>query len=207
MDTPTSPTPLATVAEMWLFPVKSLAGQQVGAAAVERGGLAGDRTWAVRDAVTGAGLTARDAPDLRSVAARLDAPDAAVVLELPGGRDPVTGAQADAALSGVLGRAVRVVPAEASGHDVAAVHLVSRRAVAEVAEGAGCGACDVEDPRANLVLDLPPEADLETAWVGREVHLGEVVLRVTRTPKRCLGVYAEVVTPGTVEVGTTARLV
>jgi hypothetical protein len=65
---------------------------------------------------------------------------------------------------------------------------------------AGCGA---EDPRANLLLDLPgatPDDD-ERTWVGRQLRLGSAVLEVTRLPRHCLGVYAEVVRPGTVAVG------
>jgi len=92
---------------------------------------------------------------------------------------------------------------------VAAVHLVSRQAVAAAAEreAAAAGeACDIEDPRANVVVDLAADQELETSWVGREVVLGEAVLRVSQTPKHCLGVYAEVVRPGRVAVDDEVRL-
>jgi hypothetical protein len=64
--------------------------------------------------------------------------------------------------------------------------------------------CSADDPRANLVLDLG--ADDERAWVGREVHVGSAVLQVTRTPKHCLGVYADVLRPGEVRVGDPVLL-
>ena len=70
----------------------------------------------------------------------------------------------------------------------------------------GDPACSIEEPRANIELDLSA-GELETAWVGRELHLGDAVLRVSQQPRHCLGVYADVVQPGTVEVGDEVRLV
>nr|MQA36455.1 sulfurase [Modestobacter roseus]MQA36457.1 sulfurase [Modestobacter roseus] len=61
-----------------------------------------------------------------------------------------------------------------------------------------------DDPRANLLLHLP--AGDERSWVGRRVRVGEAVLDVVRTPKHCLGVYAEVVTPGRVAAGDPVEL-
>ncbi|HJX43043.1 MAG TPA: sulfurase, partial [Geodermatophilus sp.] len=85
----------------------------------------------------------------------------------------------------------------------AAVHLVSRQALDRAAAGVVPAGCGAEDPRANLLLDLPgatPDDD-ERTWVGRQLRLGSAVLEVTRLPRHCLGVYAEVVRPGTVAVG------
>ena len=62
------------------------------------------------------------------------------------------------------------------------------------------GAVCRSDPRANLVLQLTGDAD-ERTWVGRRLQVGEAVLEVVRTPKHCLGVYAEVRTPGRVAEG------
>ena len=70
----------------------------------------------------------------------------------------------------------------------APVHLVSLQAV---------GAA--EPPRANLILDLA-DGD-ERTWVGQDILVGEVRLSVVRSPSNCLGVYAEVVTPGRVNLG------
>ena len=65
--------------------------------------------------------------------------------------------------------------------------------------------CSADDPRANLLLDLHDGGD-ERGWVGRTVRIGEVELAVTRTPKHCLGVYAEVRTPGRVRTGDPVEL-
>ncbi|MEO7753528.1 MAG: hypothetical protein ABIS35_08955 [Terracoccus sp.] len=53
-------------------------------------------------------------------------------------------------------------------------------------------------PKANVVLDMEPGA--LGALVGRLVRLGDCVLSVTRSPSQCAGVYADVVTTGTVTV-------
>jgi MOSC domain-containing protein YiiM len=107
-------------------------------------------------------------------------------------------------LTAVLGRPVRLLPTPDARPDVAPVHLVSRQAVERAAAGDVPEGCSAEDPRANLLLSLDGD---ERTWVGRELRVGEAVLRVTRTPKHCLGVYADVVTPGAVRTGDPVQLV
>jgi uncharacterized protein YcbX len=190
-----------------------LDGERLAEVQVLASGLQFDRGWAVVDA-QGEVVTGRRAPALREVGATVPAsPDEGPALVLPGGdASPVRGSGADDALSRVVGEPVRVQAAEGAGigfNEVAAVHLVSRQSVTAAAEreSAAAGeACDVEDPRANVVVDLVAGQELETSWVGREVLLGEAVLRVSKTPKHCLGVYAEVVRPGRVAVDDEVRL-
>jgi uncharacterized protein YcbX len=213
--TPSAPdAPLAgRVVGLRTFPVKSLDGEQLAEVQVLASGLQYDRGWAVVDAEGGV-VTGKRAPALREVGATVTAaPADGPALLLPGaGPLPVRGASADDALSRVVGRPVRVQAAAGAGigfNEVAAVHLVSRQAVEAAAaqEAAAAGAaCDIEDPRANVVVDLAADQELETSWVGREVVLGEAVLRVSQTPKHCLGVYAEVVRAGRVAVDDEVRV-
>jgi len=184
---------VGAVGALAVYPVKSLAGRSVSAAEVRDGGLVGDRAWTVVDAGSGDRLRAKDAPELAGVVATGD-PDA----------DTVT-------LTEVLGRPVRLAPAGAPQVDAAAVHLVSRAAIGRAAAGEVPEGCSAEDPRANVVLDLdldaaPGQAGDERGWVGRRVRIGEVELAVTRTPTHCLGVYAEVRTPGRIRVGDRVEL-
>ncbi|MGZ4613636.1 MAG: MOSC N-terminal beta barrel domain-containing protein [Kineosporiaceae bacterium] len=178
---------VGTVAQVSVYLVKSLAGRTLEQAEVALHGLAGDRAYVVVDAESGRRLRAKDVPALAEIV-------------------PTGDCEADAVtVAGVLGRPVRLERAEEPQVDVAAVHLVSRRALQRAAEGDTPEGCSAEDPRANVVLDLAGDAD-ERTWVGRTVRLGEVLLRVTRTPKHCLGVYAEVDRPGAVRVGDEVHL-
>jgi hypothetical protein len=164
------------VTQVWLYPVKSLAGTSVESAEVRAEGLAGDRARTVVDE-TGRPVRSKDAPVLA-------------------GLSPV---DADAAtVSAALGRPVRL-EALPSSPGVAPVHLVSRQAIERAELGDVPEGCSADDPRANLLLDLE-DVD-ERGWVGRTVRIGEAVLEITRTPKHCLGVYAEVRHAGRVTVG------
>jgi uncharacterized protein len=182
---------VGAVGALAVYPVKSLAGRSVDAAEVRDAGLAGDRAWTVVDAGTGERVTAKSTPELAGVVATGDP-----------GADTTT-------LTEVLGRPVRLARADAPQVDAAAVHLVSRAALRRAAAGEVPEGCSAEDPRANVVLDLDLDAGTggaERGWVGRRVRIGEVELAVTRTPKHCLGVYAEVRTPGRVRVGDRVEL-
>jgi hypothetical protein len=199
-------TSVGAVAGLRAFPVKSMDAAPLQRSAVLSSGLAHDRGWAVVGA-DGVVLTARTAPRLREVIASVPVGDGAPGLRLPGADE-----EADAAaLSELVGAPVSVRAAQGPGpgfNEVAPVHVVSRQAIEAAShaptDGADC-ACSVEEPRANLVLDLVG-TELETAWVGRELQAGDVVLRVTAQPKHCLGVYAEVLTAGDVAVGDVVRL-
>jgi uncharacterized protein YcbX len=178
---------VGTVDQIAVYPVKSLAGRTVREAEVEAAGLRGDRTYTVVDAGTGERVTGRTTPAMSEVVATGDAE-----------ADTIT-------LTEVLGRAVRLARAGAPQVDAAAVHLVSRQAIDRAAGGDVPEGCSADDPRANLLLSLTGEAD-ERAWVGRRLKVGEAVLDVVRTPKHCLGVYAEVRGPGRVAAGDTVVL-
>ena len=181
-------TAVGQVASISVYPVKSLGGRTVPSVAVRPGGLAGDRAYRVLDATTGEPVTVKTTPELRGVVATGDAE-----------ADTIT-------LTEVLGRPVRLARSEDGPQvDAAAVHLVSAAAVERAAAGEVPEGCSAEDPRANLLLHLAEGQD-ERTWVGRRVQVGEVVLDVVRTPKHCLGVYADVAVPGRVAAGDTVRL-
>jgi MOSC domain-containing protein YiiM len=85
------------------------------------------------------------------------------------------------------------------------VHLVSQQALDRAAGGDVPDGCSAEDPRANVLLDLADDGD-ERTWVGRTLRIGDAELVVTRTPKHCLGIYAEVRRPGEIAVGDDVLL-
>jgi uncharacterized protein YcbX len=178
---------VGTVGQIAVHPVKSLAGRTQDAVQISAAGLAGDRVWAVEDATTGERLTARREPALAGIVATGDTE-----------ADTIT-------LAEVLGRPVRLRSAGAPQVDAAPVHLVSREALRRARAGDVPEGCSADDPRANLLLHLRGGAD-ERSWVGRTLRIGQAELAVTRTPKHCLGVYAEVRTPGRVRVGDAVEL-
>ena len=167
--------------QVWVYPVKSLAGTPVTTLEIDPTGPRGDRALVVLAADSGEPVRAKHAPVLATLT--------------PTG-DP---AADERAIGAALGRPVRLAPAAGSA-DVAAVHLVSRQAIDRAAAGEIPDGCSSDDPRANLLLSLP-DGDDERTWVGRLLAVGDVVLEVTRTPKHCLGVYAEVRQGGVVRVG------
>ncbi|NEK84383.1 sulfurase [Blastococcus saxobsidens] len=175
------------VAGIWIYPVKSLGGTPLDRVQLGPAGPEGDRAWTVVDAGSGEVLRGKHAPGLAGLT--------------PTG-DPVSD---ERTVTGALGRPVRIEPAPGgSAADAAAVHLVSRQAIDRAELGDVPEGCSADDPRANVLLDLPD--DDERTWVGRTVRIGDAELHVTRTPKHCLGVYAEVRRPGGIAVGDAVLL-
>jgi len=209
---------VGTVQLLRRFPLRSAGGEEPAATTLDAAGLAGDRGWAVVDAAGGV-LTARQLPWLGGVRAELvpGGPGGQPGLRARVGGQEVSGPALDAELSALVGRPVAVLRADAAGAEAgapgpsgphregAAVHLVS------------AGAADAPDAprgfdpgeRANVVLALDAAvapAGSERAWVGRRLRLGGAELVLTRTPGRCLGVYADVLVPGVVRVGDDVLL-
>jgi uncharacterized protein YcbX len=182
--------PLGWVEAVQAFPVKSLQAGPLATIELDAAGVVGDRRYAV---VTDEGvLTADAAPRLRE----------AIAVPGPGGEPFLTLPAGVAGLSALVGKPARLAPVAAGSTLDAPVHLVSRQALDAAARGehdaAGC-ACSLEEPRANLVLDLPGLR--EEQLVGRRLAVGSALLRVVRRPNHCLGVYAEVERPGRISSG------
>ena len=79
----------------------------------------------------------------------------------------------------------------------AAVHLVSLQSLARSDDGAAAGQ---PGPR-----PAGPAGGRRAGWVGRELQVGSAALRVDPRAEHCLGVYAEVVTPGRVNLGDAVQ--
>jgi uncharacterized protein len=184
---------MLAVREIWRYPVKSMGGEQLAAAALGPLGVSGDRSWGVRDQATGMILTGRREPRLLMATARLVS--GAPVITTDAGDDVTT----STALSVWLDRPVELVQAgdtpgtfenpmdvdreadwiswqsqPGSFHDGrSTVSLVSAGSLADH---------EPERFRMNLILDGDGEDDL----VGGEVTIGAARLRVRKAIDRCV---------------------
>jgi hypothetical protein len=232
-------TEVGRVLEIWRYPVKSMAGESLLAVEVGWHGLAGDRRWAfVQPDQERSGfpwLTIRDRPDMWHYRPSLTEPGrpeaSATTVVTPDGRElDVT----DIDLAHGLGRGVRVMKQSRGSFDVAPLSLVTTRTVSSLEDLAGM-ALDRRRFRANLVVDAGRGAGFpEDGWVGRELEIGTLRMRVDQRDVRCLvvnvdpdstdrdrevlraiavhrdnraGVYGATTRPGTVRVGDHVRLV
>jgi uncharacterized protein len=182
------------VAELWRYPVKSMAGERCQELAFDGRGADGDRCFAVygADGKIGSGKTTRRFRRMEGLlhfAASLDGRTA--VLAGPGGARLRAGDEAtDAALSAALGEPVTVRREDHVSHfDAAPVHLLSTASLQWLAAGLGdASAPDVRRFRPNIVVDAPAAAGRpEEQWRGRSLLVGERVrIDIMERAERCV---------------------
>ncbi|MGN6251006.1 MAG: MOSC domain-containing protein [Marmoricola sp.] len=177
------------VVELTRYPVKSLGPEPLTEVALDTRGLVGDRGWAVytEDGGIGSGKTTRR---FRRVPGLLDVPvrstaDGPPEVDLDGWCS-VDDPSAAARLSERVGQPVTMrAEGDVPHHDDCPVHLVTTAALRQVQDLYG----DHVGPgrfRANLVVDVPGTGFAEDDWVGRELHVGEVVLSIGPGMPRCV---------------------
>lgn len=219
-----------TVASLWRYPVKSMAGEALDHVELDSRGLVGDRWYAVTDD-DGHLASGKDTRRFRrrdavfQYAARTT-PEGVLVMGAEG--EWLVGDRAlDAMLTTRMGAPVRVLPeANISHQDQGQVSLVGTATLAWCAERWGIDA-DPRRLRVNLLVETT-EPFVEETWVGRRLDLGDARLTVAeRIPRcrmidveqvgvatrgrwlkplggereTCIAVYAEVTRPGVVRVG------
>lgn len=208
------------VARLWRYPVKTLAGEEIAEAMLTLGGIPGDRIVHVRgpEGVR----TSRRHFQLLGLRGTLDADGTPLVNGYPWRSDDAralvqTAAGADAELAANDGL---------DRFDVLPLLVATDGAVAEFGR-------DVRRLRPNILIS-GVEGQAERGWEGRELHIGEVVIRLDSLRARCpmttvdpdtitrdpevlkdigrrfggrLALNAEVVRPGLIRVGDPVRLV
>jgi len=192
-------TASGTVAQLWRWPVKSMAGERVQALRVDRRGAGGDRTHAVLHEHKGEikPLTAREAPRLLAWHAAYpfnldagldpDSPPHALVTEPGGARtwrwgDP----RLRSALERDLGRTVRLERDLGGIPDVPGTVLVTVAASLDALSGELGREVDVRRFRTNLHLELDAEPWAELGWQGRTLRIeGGVLLKFLHPCERC----------------------
>lgn len=227
------------VSSLWRYPVSSMGGERLERAPVGASGIAGDRIWGLVDAATG----------------RIASPGREKhFIEVPRGHARFTGegvevsadgdvwaapdnAAAIDALSDIFGFRPLLKPFDSvdSGgfrprYEHAPLHIVTTAAMRSLEREHPDSVIDARRFRPSLVVDWPDGSDPmpEQGWLGREIRIGDVVLRGSRPCGRCgfitleqqglpldvellrtvvkryernFGIYCEVVTPGEVRPG------
>ena len=184
------------VLQLFVYPVKSLQGVAVTTSAVGERGLAGDRSYALRDTVTGVVLTGRRDPSVLFASAELDA-QGTVSVRTPDG----TVTSDDAALTSWIGRPVELIgsidaastyeinedfedddsPVHTWQGPVGSFHDSTRTQISIVGAG-DLRDWDVRRFRPNVVVD----ADTVDHLVGRRIRLGSAELDIVKPIDRCV---------------------
>ena len=160
------------VAELWRYPVKSMAGERLERALVTPSGVAGDRVVHVADA-RGRVVTARTHPRLLAHQGALD-PDGEPLID---GR-PWTSAEAASAVRAAAGDDARLVRWDGPERfDVLPLLVATDGAVAEFGR-------DIRRLRPNILIGGVPGME-ERGWPGGELHIGDVVIRLDSLRPRC----------------------
>ena len=217
---------MASVVEIWRYPVKSMAGERLDDCMITDVGLEGDRRWAMIDRTPprdGKWFNIKQHAPLMTYRSRLV--DGRVQVLDPGGAD----IGLEAAFRRVLDESQRSVtlrelPGE--NFDDSQVLIVNLASLRAFALEAGM-AVDHRRFRANLYVDgLEPDEELR--WLGKRIRAGEAELEVTSRCERCkvitmdpdttetapellrilverhderMGMYCRVVHPGRIAVG------
>ena len=242
-------TLLATVRELWRYPVKSMLGERGDRFWLDRRGIVGDRLYAVRDEAGkfGSGKTTRRfrrMDGLFRFRAVYDGDTPLVTFP-----DGVTLRGDDPAIHEALSAHLRAPvtlsrEADISHFDDGALHLLTTASLRTLgALGASWLASsgdraeatlDARRFRPNILIEAESDGFPEEDWQGHDIAIGSSVrLRVTRRAQRCvmvsmsqddlpadprvlravarvnatcLGVFADVVTPGPIHVGDRITL-
>lgn len=188
--------PVATVVDVWRYPVKSMAAEPLDSVEVSWHGLLGDRRWAfVRPGSERNGFpwhTIRENPAMSLFRPRLVEPGrpdhSSVEVLTPDGR--ILGIT-DPALADALGPGVRVLRLHTGAFDSMPVSVITTATVAAVCDRADV----VSEPlrfRPNVLVDTgSTEPFTEDAWVGATLQIGDATLRVDRHDERCIVVNCD----------------
>jgi uncharacterized protein len=176
---------MASVVEVWRYPVKSMAGERMDSCAVTATGLEGDRRWALVDGTpnrAGKLLTIREDAGLMRYRARLDGGNVEVVA--PDGETHRLDAGVVSRIAGEASRPLTLRELEGANFDDSPVLVVNLATVWAFGVRAGMPV-DHRRFRANLYVDgLVP--DEEVAWLGRRLRVGEVELEAVKRCERCV---------------------
>ena len=180
---------------LWRYPVKSMAAEALSSVEVGWAGFTGDRRWAfVRGDVPRSGfpwMTIReDAAMLEHVPrfVDVDRPDKSrVMVRTPGGSELDV---IDPALAASLGEGVSVIKQDRGVFDAMPLSLITTESIAQLSSLVGYE-LEPQRFRPNLLVESDERED---AWVGRELRIGGMAMRVDQRDDRCVIITVDPVT-------------
>ncbi len=176
------------IAEVWRYPVKSMAGERVGRVDLTGAGLPRDRGIAVfdpRGTRPTHPVSARQLPALLSFRAILLHGEVLIAgPNLP--QSPWSEPQVVRRLAEVCDRQLKIAAVDGGAFDDSPIHVVALSTVEHLSQELG-RVVDHRRFRANLYLRVnPDERRCEPEWVGRQLHFGKTALAVERECPRCV---------------------
>jgi uncharacterized protein YcbX len=184
------------VAELWRYPVKSMAGERLDAADVSWHGFAGDRRWAfIRPGLVRSDfpwLTIRELGEMGRYRPRFREPErpdrSPTVVSTPDGDELDV---ADPQLAARLGEGVQLVKQNRGVFDIAPLSLISTQSIAAIGARVEAG-LEVRRFRPNLVVEAAGADPFpEDGWVGASLRIGGLVMRVDQRDERCVMVNVD----------------
>ncbi|MHB8323766.1 MAG: MOSC domain-containing protein [Candidatus Dormibacteria bacterium] len=172
-------------AELWRYPVKSMAGERLSSIEVMEDGLSGDRRVAVFDRQSSRPqhpLSARQDPQLLNFRA-VWAPDGPLVAGPGLAATRWDRSTVREVVSRLCGRDLELAEVPHGAFDDAAVHVLGLASVRQLARELG-RPVDHRRFRANVYLE-GLEPDSEPAWAGHQFGLGGATLTVAAGCPRC----------------------
>lgn len=227
------------VAALWRYPVSSMGGERLERAPVTETGIAGDRVWGLLDASNERIASPGREKHFVKVPkghARLAADGVAISADGETWTDP-DDEQVLSDLSRLFGFAPVLKPFGPFGaggfrprYEHAPIHLLTTAALRALRQDLPGSVVDERRFRPNVVVDWPDGAEPipEHGWIGREIRIGEVVLRGREPCARCgfitieqeglpldvevlrtvvkrygrnFGIYCDVLAPGEARIG------
>ncbi len=174
--------PRGTVLDLYRFPVKSMGGERLEAAALDEHGVEGDREHAVWFR-GGRRLTARVTPKMLAWRASLNG---GLRITAPDGRSFGWGDELEAAVTEYLGKDVALVQDPAGLKDVPDTLLVTVESSRRQLEEELGMPLDIRRFRPNVHVDLgATEPFAESGWEGRTIRIGDAELEIVHPCDRC----------------------
>jgi uncharacterized protein YcbX len=188
----------ASVVQLWRYPIKSMAGEQVPRLAIGHGSVVGDRAYGFVEVDTGRLVSAKRYGALLECRAR--STTSGVEATFPDGTVISDPDELSWRASALLGREVRFVrhtdpdaqsvvamAAPETLADFAPLHLLAVSALAQVAAEHPVGVWDPRRFRPNVLIDDVGQHDGTEGWLGCNVHLGaQVVVHAVIPTPRCV---------------------